>query len=62
MKDSTQENSETLAARLEELGVSIAPDQVEELAAAYPALLAWMRIAEELGDEPGQRATPGAKT
>ncbi|HVC77092.1 MAG TPA: hypothetical protein VND96_11340 [Candidatus Micrarchaeaceae archaeon] len=42
--------------------MSIAPDQVEELAAAYPALLAWMRIAEELGDEPGQRATPGAKT
>jgi hypothetical protein len=62
VKDSTQENGEVLAGRLEELGVSIAPDQVEELAAAYPALLAWMRIAEELADEPGRRTKPGAET
>ena len=62
MKDSIQENGGALAARLEALGVSIAPDQVEELAAAYPALLAWMRIAEELAAEPGERATPGAET
>ncbi len=66
MKDSTRENGGALAGRLEELGVSIAPDQVEELAAAYPALLAWMRIAEELAqelaDEPGMPAKPGTET
>jgi len=49
----TEENGEALTGRLEELGVSIAADQVEELAAAYPALLAWMRIAEDLADEAG---------
>ena len=50
--DSTQENEATLAGRLEELGVSIATDEAEELLSAYPALLAWMRIAQELADEP----------
>jgi hypothetical protein len=50
--DSTRENEAMLTSRLEELGVSTAPDQVEELESAYPALLAWMRIAEELADEP----------
>jgi hypothetical protein len=50
--DSTQENEKTLTRRLEELGVSIAPDQAEELLAAYPALLTWMRIAQELAGEP----------
>jgi hypothetical protein len=60
--DSTQENKAALAGRLEELGVGIAPDQVEELAAAYPALVAWMRIAEELADEPTKPAKPGAET
>jgi hypothetical protein len=49
---STQEDNEALTRRLEELGVSIAPDQVQELADAYPALLAWMRIARELAGEP----------
>jgi hypothetical protein len=49
---STQEDNEALTRRLEELGVSIAPDQVQELADAYPALLAWMRIAQELAGEP----------
>lgn len=62
MKNSTQENGGALAARLEELGVSIAPDQMEELAAAYPALLAWMRIADELADEPGRPAKPNTET
>jgi hypothetical protein len=50
--DSTPENEGALTRRLDELGVSIAPDQLEELANAYPALLAWMRIARELADEP----------
>jgi hypothetical protein len=49
---STQEDNEALTTRLEELGVVIAPDQVQELADAYPALLAWMRIAQELAGEP----------
>jgi hypothetical protein len=48
-----EQDGEVLTGRLEELGVSIAPDQVEELVAAYPALLAWMRIAEDLADEAG---------
>jgi hypothetical protein len=54
--DSTQENEATLASRLEAVGVSIAPDEAEELLAAYPALLAWMRIAQELADEPVEPA------
>ena len=57
--DSTRENERALTSRLEELGVSIAPDQVQELADAYPALLAWMRIAQELAGEP---MTEGAET
>ena len=39
-----------LATRLEELGVTSTDDQVLELASAYPALMAWMRIAEELAE------------
>jgi hypothetical protein len=50
--DSTRENERALTKRLEELGVSIDPGRLEELAEAYPALLAWMRIAKELADEP----------
>ena len=30
-----------------------APDEVEEMATAYDALLAWTRIAEELGKDEG---------
>jgi hypothetical protein len=60
VKDSIQENGADLARRLEELGVGIAPGQVEELAAAYPALLAWMRIAEELADDASDE--PGPET
>ncbi|HET7466453.1 MAG TPA: hypothetical protein VFL29_07285 [Candidatus Dormibacteraeota bacterium] len=39
---------ELIARRLEELGVQTSAEEVEELAAAYPALVAWMRMAEEL--------------
>jgi hypothetical protein len=59
LMDSTQESAEALASRLEELGVHTAPDQVEELVAAYPALLAWMRTVQVLADEP---MTPAAET
>ena len=45
-----------LAARLEELGVTSTDDQVLELASAYPALMAWMRIAEELAEREVQPA------
>ena len=51
MTGSGDENQESIARRLEELGVATAPDEVEELATAYEALLAWMRIAEELGSD-----------
>jgi hypothetical protein len=57
--DSTRENEGALTRRLEELGVSIGQDQLEELTAAYPELLAWMRIARELAEEP---MTPEAET
>jgi len=45
------EHLKSIARRLGELGVATAPDEVEELATAYDALLAWMRIAEELGTD-----------
>jgi DNA polymerase III delta subunit len=48
--DSTKENDRALVERLDELGVSIEPDAVEELAEAYPALVEWMRIAQELAE------------
>jgi hypothetical protein len=53
--DSTREHEAALTRRLEELGVSIGQDQMDELSAAYPALLAWIRIARELADEPMTR-------
>ena len=59
MTDPTHESESTLDSRLEKLGVTTAPDELEELAAAYPALLAWMRIAQQLADEP---AAPGGET
>jgi len=52
LTDPKEDNERTLTKRLDELGVSIDPGQIEELADAYPALLAWMRIAQELADEP----------
>jgi hypothetical protein len=46
---SREEHQESIARRLEELGVPTVSDEVEELASAYEALLAWMRIAGEMG-------------
>jgi hypothetical protein len=40
-----------LAERLEELGVETSQDEAEELASAYPALEAWIRIAAELAKD-----------
>ena len=51
MTGSGDEYLKSIARRLEELGVATAPDEVEEIATAYDALLAWMRIAEELGSD-----------
>ena len=39
---------EEIRRRLEELGVRTSPEELRELASAYPALVAWMRMAEEL--------------
>jgi len=39
---------EEIRRRLEELGVRTPPEELVELASAYPALVAWMRMAEEL--------------
>ena len=39
-----------LADRLEELGVATTEEEARELASAYPALEAWMRIAAELAE------------
>ena len=45
------EAEESIARRLSELGVATSPDEIEELRSAYDALLAWLRIASELGGE-----------
>ena len=42
------ELEEEIGRRLEELGVRTSPEQLRELVSAYPALVAWMRMAEEL--------------
>ena len=42
------EPEDTIGRRLAELGVRISPEELSELASAYPALVAWMRMAEEL--------------
>ncbi len=39
---------ESIARRLEELGVRASPDELAELAAVYPVLLVWMGMVEEL--------------
>ena len=44
----TKQEEETIRRRLEELGVPISSEGLQELASAYPALVAWMRMAEEL--------------
>lgn len=43
------EHRDAIASRLRELGVPVDPDELAELADAYPALLGWMKIAAELG-------------
>jgi len=43
------EKEESIARRLDELGIATAPDEIRELRSAYDALQAWLRIAEELG-------------
>jgi hypothetical protein len=55
---SSDGNDELIARRLDELGVAITPDEVDELLSAYDALQAWLRIAEELG---GDRAETQAR-
>jgi len=40
-----------LRRRLEELGVDTSEDELRELATTYPALLAWMRMVEELASD-----------
>ena len=45
------ELDEALRLRLEELGVQTSTEELRELASAYPALVAWMRLAEELARE-----------
>jgi len=42
------ELEEDIARRLEEQGVRTSAEELRELASAYPALVAWMRMAEEL--------------
>ncbi len=44
-----ESHRQVINARLQELQVQTAPDEVDELADAYPALLSWMRLAEKLG-------------
>lgn len=45
---------EEIRRRLEELGVAISEEELQELASAYPALVAWMRMAEELARDGDQ--------
>ena len=61
MSDS-REPEESIARRLRELGVATSPDEIEELRSAYGALLAWLRIAEELGGEAGAVDAPAEST
>jgi len=42
------EPEDAIRRRLEEVGVRTSPEELSELASAYPALVAWMRMAEEL--------------
>lgn len=51
----TETDEQVLRQRLEEFGVRTTPDELQELATAYPALVAWMRMVEELArDEEGE--------
>jgi hypothetical protein len=53
--------AQKLAARLEELGVNTTEAEAAELAAAYPALEAWIRIASDLAEEQSQPPVAGAR-
>jgi hypothetical protein len=44
----TADIEEALARRLEDLGVRASREEIRELGSAYPALVAWMRMVEEL--------------
>jgi hypothetical protein len=44
-------NEQSIARRLEELGIATRPDEISELRSAHDALQAWLRIAEELGGD-----------
>lgn len=50
----TAADEQLLRQRLEELGVQITPEELKELASAYPALVAWMRMVEELALDEGE--------
>lgn len=52
------DDEERLAQRLEELGVRTSPDELRELATAYPALVAWMRMVEDLARGEGDEELP----
>lgn len=55
------ELEELLRRRLEELGVKTSEDELRELATAYPALQAWMKMVEELaGEQLDEQLTDGA--
>jgi len=49
----SKETARSIARRLGELGIATTHDEVRELTSAYPALEAWMRMAEELDESAG---------
>jgi hypothetical protein len=48
------EKERSIGRRLEELEIPTTQDEISELASAYDALQAWLRIAEELGGDSGE--------
>jgi hypothetical protein len=56
------EKEQSIARRLDELGVATTSDEVEELLSAYDALQAWLRIAEELGGDRANEDVQGEAT
>jgi hypothetical protein len=56
------EKEESIARRLDELGIATAPDEIRELRSAYDALQAWLRIAEELGGDRANEDVQGEAT
>ena len=49
----SKETARSIARLLGELGIATTHDEVRELTSAYPALEAWMRMAEELDESDG---------